>query len=672
MSVCVETPAHEFYTSVCSGDFIDSPVEPIEDATVASASDIDALIYDLNDQADAAAADAMLKIEELYGLSPPALPGIAYQAPTWQTPTLHGVSPGDLTITGAPAASNNVTWTAPPLSDVDQPTNSISEPTTALPDMPSAPPLSGSPAEPPNAPSTYTPGTVVAPEYTAPTLTLGTVDTPILEEIDLTIPELVEFEPLNFTIDFSAIDEAIDRAANMSIPSYEIADYDQLIPEVFTVVGSMVSGTGPIDDGLIALDDVQGRKVEPMLTRRGLMVPERVPAFDDWLQTTMEEYSADSATLFSEEYRDDVINAAFSLAAQAEDILVKIDLGLYNARFEYSLEEARAQLLRAKSIVASYNAQVAKFGAYVLEYNAALIALRAQTEAVMTQAELAALIGGANKLVARQFTIEEEVKQSDVKVFRAEIAGEAAKLTAMKAQIDAIDAKLAEAQAYMLGYSGETVAFEAEVQKVRNVFEAYSASARAVTEENEATKAEVRGGSASVKALASQARSAAAYAAAEAIRKVRVSKSNEASLVAGNAINDIAKYDIASVSTAYSQETDQVRVDASVDSVEPSAVADMGRAISRFTRIALESSGRAASMAQKANESLVRAYAQAYEAAGKAGAAVASGKLSGFRASASLTASGSLNSTRAKAQSYSSSGSTNYSERDTASQSITV
>ena len=136
--------------------------------------------------------------------------------------------------------------------------------------------------------------------------------------------------------------------------------------------------------------------------------------------------------------------------------------------------------------------------------------------------------------------------------------------------------------------------------------------------------------------------------------------------------NDIAKYDIANTQAEYSQATDQLRVDAAVDSVSPTSIADIGKAISRFTRIALESSGRAAQMAQRANESLVRAYAAAYEAAGKAGAAVASGKLSGFRASASLTASGSLTANRAKAEAYSSSGSTRYSETDTASQSITV
>ena len=672
IGVCVETPAHESFTSVCSGGFITSPVEPIENATVAAASDIDSIIYDLNDQADLAAAAAMLKIEALYNLSPPALPGISYQAPTWVTPPLYGVNPGNISTTAAPPVSNNVTWTPTTLNDVDQPANNISEPTTTLPDMPDAPPLTGSPSAPPNSPTAYIPGIVEAPAYIAPTLTLGTVDTPVLEEINITIPDMVVFDPLAFTIDFSAIDEAIDRANNIAIPTAEIPDYEQLIPEVFTVVGSMVSGIGPVDDDRVLLDDVQGRKVAPMLARRGREVPVRIPDFDSWLQTTMDEYSADSATLFSAEYHDDVINAAFSLAAEAEDILVKIDLGLYDARFEYSLEKARAQLLRAKSIVASYNAQILKFSAYTLEYNAALIALRAQAEAVMTQAEIAELIGGANKLIARQFTIEEDIKQSDVKVFRAEVSGEAAKLTAHKAQIDVIDAKLAEAQAAMLTYNGETVKFEAEVQKVRNVFDSYIAGSRAVTEENQATRAEIRGGAASIKALASQAGASAAASAAEAIRKVRVSKSDEASLVSTNATNDIAKYSIASTQAEYSQSTDQLRVDAVVDSVQPSAVADMGRAISRFTRIALESSGRAASMAQRANESLVRAYAAAYDAAGRAGAAVASGKLSGFRASASLTAAGSIDASRGKSEAYTSSGATNYSERDTANQSITV
>ncbi len=670
-TVCVETPAHASISSICSGGFITSPPGPIEDETIAEASAIDSIIYQLNDNADAAAEAALIKITALTSLSPPALPGVSYEAPTWTTPALHSVVAPSLALTGAPAATNSVIWPAPALNDAAQPVDSIVAPTTTLPTVPDVPTLSSAAITAPEAPAEYAPGALVAPEYVAPTLSLGTVDTPVLEEVTITVPAPVGFDALSYTIDFASIDAAIDRASNIAVPANVIPEYVQLIPEVFTVVGGMTAGEA-VNTTLVLLDDVQGRAVAPMLTRRGLDVPANVVAFDTWVQTTMDEYSADSATLFSAEYRDEVINASFSLASAAEEILVKIDLGLYDARFEYSIEEAKAQLLRAKSIVASYNAEVAKVEALVLEYNASLVALRAQTEAVMTQAEVAKLVGGTNTLVARQFTIEEEAAQGDVKVFRAQIAGEAAKLTAQKALIDAIDVKLAQAQATMLGYTSETVQYEAEVQKVKDVFSSYVTGTRAISEENDMTRAQVRGGTASLKAVASQASSAASAAAVEAIRKVRVSKSDEAFYVAGGAVNDVAKYSIAGTQSEYTQGAAQMRVNAAVDSVEPASISDVGRAVSRFTRIALESSGRAASMAQRANDSLVRAYAAAYETAGRAGAAVASGKLSGFRASAALTASGNIGASRTKAEAYAASGSTQYSERDTASETITV
>jgi hypothetical protein len=672
IGVCVETPAHESFTSVCSGGFITSPPEPIEEATVAEASNIDALIYQLTENADNAAAAALEKINALAALSPPALPGINYEAPSWDTPAIYGPTVPPLELTDAPVPSNNVSWGEPVLNNVDQPADTIAEPSTTLPEVPESPPLTGAPGEVPPAPAEYDPGTLTAPTLVTPDLTLGTVNDPVLEEITITIPGELEIDALSYTIDYTAIDEAIARAESIVVPDTEIPDYVQLIPEVFTVVGSMVSGVDPVNGDLVLGDDVQARKVAPMLDRRNLDVPAHVHTFDDWLQGVMQEHSADSATLFSAQHRDDVIKAAFSLAAKAEEILVQIDLGLYDARFKYALERAKAQLVLAKAIVAGYNAEVAKLDALVLNYNSQLIALRAQAQAVLTEAEIANLIGGANKLIARQFTIGEEAKQSDVRVFRAQISGEAAKLTAQKAKVEALEAAVAQAQAGMLTYTGDTAAYEGEVQNVRNIFDSYVAKSRAVTEENEMSRAEERASTAGLKGLAAQARSAASAAAAEAVRKARISKSNEAYYLSGGAVNDVARYEIASTKSDYSQEVTQMSVDAAVDSVEASSIASIGQAISRFTRIALESSGRAASLAQRANESLARAYAAAYEAAGKAGAAVAAGQMSGFRASASMTAAGSIDASRTSAESYSSSGNIRYSESDTASQTISV
>jgi hypothetical protein len=91
--------------------------------------------------------------------------------------------------------------------------------------------------------------------------------------------------------------------------------------------------------------------------------------------------------------------------------------------------------------------------------------------------------------------------------------------------------------------------------------------------------------------------------------------------------------------------------------------ADYAGIVTRYVAAAQEAVGRAAQLSQTANIQLAKAYADVYSAAGSAGAAVASGKLSGFRASASLSASDSLDANDSYTAAVSDSGGVSYNER---------
>ena len=97
-----------------------------------------------------------------------------------------------------------------------------------------------------------------------------------------------------------------------------------------------------------------------------------------------------------------------------------------------------------------------------------------------------------------------------------------------------------------------------------------------------------------------------------------------------------------------------------------------GGALSNYIDRAQRAAGRAASLSQTANEQLARVYASVYEAAGRAGASIATGKLSGYRTQATLSASDRLNGSNDYQVSVSSDGTNSYSETDSIRETINV
>jgi len=667
---CVETPAHETINAVCPASFTTTPVDNIAATALAEANYVNDLIAMINANADAAGADALLVIQALADYQAAQLPAVIYKAPSWTAPAIHKVTAGDLDTAPAPAYEDRVAWVTPTLNDVNAPSDSIVAPTGAAPAAPAAP-AAGAPPTAPTAPAQYDPAIASVPTLVVPDAEFGDAIKPELEAIVVSLPGEIVLDPLDVTIDYTAIEEAIDLLNNVVLPADAVPDYELLIPEVFEVVGAMLTGTA-VDRSRIMGDARPARRIVPSLTKRGLPVLDAAAGYDSWLDGIITTYVEDSEALFSALYRDEVISNAYVVAAEAEKMLININLGVYDARFAYAMEWATANLLAAKGIAAAYNAQVLAFEAQATEYNAALLQVTTAAQAMVAQAEAVDTVGRTNKLLAREFSIGEDAKKTEAQAFKALVSAEKAKLEALNAQLTAQEAEVAKARSAMLTYTAGVVAYSAEVQDAKNQYKLYSAEAKSVSSQNDMTKIEVRGGAAEARAIAVEAAALASSAGVEAIRKMRLSKGQTAEHESSSAKNAAASYDIAGELGAFIESTALLRADTARDAVEPKAVSAIGDAISRFTKTAILSSATAAGLAQSANESLAKAYARAYEASGRAGAAVASGKLSGFRASAAISAVGNLQATKSKASRESYSGSLNYAESDTAIESISA
>lgn len=667
---CVETPAHPSYTSVCPGGFSYNPVEDIKDRAGSEISYVNQLLGDITSLADTTGDAAVALIQQLAAYQAPTLPQVTYTAPAWTDPPIQLMSPDEFTYVEAPTTENRVVWVQPSFNEVAEPSTSITAPTGTLPAVPAAPDADSLPAVP-AAPGGYTPVFNPTPTLTLPEQNVEDVDAPTLAEISLQLPDPVTVDPLSLSLDYSWLDTALNQLQNISVPSDEIPAYAQLYDDVFTVVGSMVSGQG-IDTDLVLLDTAQARSVAKALSRRGLSVPDAVFTFDAWVQEQVGGYAEDSATLFSHTYTNNVVTASLKLATRAEKILYDAEVGVADAQFKHAIAQAQASGTLAKALGAYYDGLVAELEGRAAEYNAELAQVRANTEAAVSAAALAETAGDANKTISRAFAAEERSKAVDGKLFGSLVSSEAAKLEAMRAEVIELEAFLADAQAGFAEYSGTVAAYLGEVARVKGVFKQYRAHASATTETNQATIAQTRGQTAELKGQATAARAAAARAAVESSRMVRNYESQRANHSAGIAQNDIASLGIAKVIEAFSISSAEARIEALHSGIHPHAVASIGQAVSRFTNTALDSAGRAASLAQSANEALAKAYAAAYEVAGKAGAMVQSGRLSSFRASATLSASANLDATESTSETYSSSGSLDYSDSDIATESIST
>lgn len=325
--------------------------------------------------------------------------------------------------------------------------------------------------------------------------------------------------------------------------------------------------------------------------------------------------------------------------------VVELDTRTYQLRIDSLLVQAGVQIDRVKAAVGEYNAAVALLSADAEAYAAQLQTYDAMVRRFKAEVEAEAAKGGINEIRARTFSTQVRAEISKQSTYEAQIGIEKQKVEALAAQVSARSIALAKAEVEVEKYRAQALLYSNELVQTRRLFSTYSAQAAAVTAANRAQASKARADGVKLSASTQQVRVAAAQvesqnaviraaAAQRAAALQNVITTNRAVDVQAGA--KAAVYD-ASLTPALLQAV-KARAEAGVS-------ADKAQAAMRYISTTAQPAEQAVQLAQSANAVLANAYASLYEAAGRAAAAAASGELSGFRASKSISASYNLSGT---------------------------
>jgi hypothetical protein len=534
-----------------------------------------------------------------------------------------------------------------------------------------APPLPAytTPEPLPGAPSAYDMPVTNAPVSTLPVFEADYLTAPDLFPVEIGTPPEVLIEDFVVTVETAELLKAIEdmKAFNPTPP--ELPEYFLLIPEVFTVTGSMAAGDTIVNyvqllenrDNLL---NSTAPSVSPAFSRRGLYQPPTASEYDTWLRDVVRTKLGDSDTVFEALSIDDCVKSAFQLGTAAHRMLVDIETALYSLEFDAAKAAADARLQRAKTVGSVYAAEVLLLRQEIAQYNATAAQVTANAKVFEAEAEQAALIGSVNTLEADVFSTTEGVKGVDADVFDSRVGAEKTKLMRYKAIMEGKRAAVAAAEGDVAAYSGTVAQYMAEVLRTSTEYDVYSSRTQGVQFDNSARAATLQAEGTQLKSYAALADSAASSASVKAIDLQAKAAIKETTYIK----RAISVEEEATRVKIRGSDYDDLLNDYSVDLATRTASlrykSRLGSSISRYVETAQTSIGRAAQLSQTANIQLARTYEMLYTAAGRAGASVASGKLSAFRASASLSAGEGLSASNTYSVGYSGSGSNSFGESD--------
>ena len=652
-SVLYEVEASESYT------------QPTADEVTARGTDVYGYLQDLEAAADSAASTALTKIEELANFNA-SVSTVTFDIPAIPTSSVDlACSVPDLSLihptVAAASLGTNFTYTTE-----DAVTQTWSAPAPVSFTAPEAPGASSS-FPLPSAPSSYT-----FPNTTAPTLTPSVfapddLAVPSLEDITLDVSDVVFIEPLVVDTDTDALIDAINAMKSFDITPPTLPEYAYLIPEIFTVTGSMASG-----DCIVQYQQLLNSRAGLLagtapatynsFSRRGLLPPDGAATYDTWLNNILSTKLDDSDTVFEAVAVDECVRTAFQVGTAAHRLLVDIETTLYGLDFSLAKAVVNAQLEQAKAITNIYKAELVLLQNTISQYNASAAYIVAQAKVFEANAQQVELIGDINTVTADMFAATESVKGVEADVYKSLVMGEKAKLTQYKAVVDGYKAAVAQATSAVAAYSGATTLYAAEVSRISSEYDTYATTAQSVQFNNAARAAAVQAEQAELRSYAAQADSLAASAAVKAIQLQADAAERSADRINKGLDSDEEAVRLRINGGKYDEQITKfvTEIQTKVPNVE--GTSDYASIVTRYVAAVQDSVNRAAQLSQTANIQLAKAYADVYAAAGSAGAAVASGQLSGFRASASLSAGDSLDASNSYTVARSYSGANRYSE----------
>jgi len=628
-------------------------------------TDVNNYLLSLEDAADYAASAAVRKIEDLTDFKAtvasitfdiPAVPissvDLACKVPTLTLahPTVRAASL-DTDFSYTTKNPKTQSWSAPaPVS-------------FTAPDAPAA-----TPSYPlPSAPSDYDLPSTQAPTLTPAVFVPDVLSTPALEPITLDTSDIVYIDELVIDVDTSALLDAIEAMTLFDTTPPVLPEYTYLIPEIFSVVGSMATGDTIVNYyQLLAARSGLLTGTAPAtynsFARRGLTPPDGAAVYDTWLNGILNSKLDDSDRVFEAVAIDECVLASFQVGTAAHRLLVDIQTALYDLDFALAKAAVNVQLEQAKAITAIYKAELVLLQNTISQYNAQAAYVESLARVFVANSQQIDVIGDLNTVTADMFATAESVKGISADVYKSMVMGEKAKLAQYKAVVDGYKAYVAEASSAVAAYSGATTLFSAEVQRISTEYDTYSTAAQSVQFNNSARAASLQAQQAELRSYAAEADSLAAGAAVQAIKL----QANAAERIADRTNRALDSDEEATRlrvdGTKYDEQMTKFITELQKHVPELEGKSDYAGIVTRYVSAVQQAVSRAAELSQSANIQLAKAYADVYDAAGRAGAAVASGQLSGFRASANLSASDSLQASDSYTVARAASGGTSYSE----------
>jgi hypothetical protein len=659
-----ETPGATIGPAFFGGSIAEGALSTVQ--TMASRAD--GLLSSLRAVANNAGAQAEQAIKSALSLSPGEVPEIEFVVPEYAEPELAGFS--------APAIEPLEIPELPETDKFEVQFNVHQRPSlgwTPLPDtvsvaFPQAPDVSaqaslGAPA------LAELPAIGNAPDLALPIGSVPHPDAPALFESSLTAPVFGEAPALPTLpkLDVAVIDRAFSSlqsrltAETANLDTYQLSFTPELFDQVFRSVGHALGGEdwfdpevfiSPAEGRLSSIAQQHDASMRALWALRGLRVPEAVDTYNAETRAREANISAVSQQVAKERWKFDAIVAATKLFAAAHATMMDVELRLYELDMDRALAVGQSELAKTKAAVLKFNAAASMLDAEAEAYNAGLSVLTAKIDRYKSTLKQQEALAEANAVTAAVFAAEADAESAKVDVYRSELEADRQRLAALRAKISARSAYLIKAEVAVEKYRADILQWASEAERVKSEYSVFAAKAQAVSIANRAEATKAGGSTAMNSGVTARAQAAAAQVEAESARL-------RASIASRTALYEQASITNAAVSTAAGMEEAQFSVRAAGEQTRLAgeiapmgSAADQAVAVSRYLSAAMQSTAQASQLTQSANTTLANAYASLYETVGRASAAVASGKLSGFRGSQSIDASyrlsGSENSGRSK------------------------
>lgn len=624
-----------------------------EDAANSRAGSIASQIVSLRQEANALADDAMDIIETCMAFTVNGQT-VTYVPPTYTKAQFRNVEAGEPTWS-LPAVSGEVS----PLGalahgEVSGTPGELAVPRGATvppaPPEPPPPPLGPPPTPPGPDPITIPDAPSVAVEFTLPELPTAPPHVHVAA-VETTVALPVALDALRLAPE--QITTALDALRSIAAQAPPTAPPEHRFVELERAIRTLLERTLPFAAELVQAERAREQAIDAQLVQQlgtfwsdlGHSAPSDT-ARAEYVQRELvrqQQRRAERAPLIDEQRALGALQMVFQLGASIYGQL--LDQAATWAKLEYAALQQQAEVQREliQAASAAYNGLVAELEAALGGQAAGYARAEARAQHYEALMEGHALTGQRNLLLSEVVALDEEAKRLPVSLHRAAANAQRAQVSLTEAQARAALLQAEAAKLQVQQYQARVATWSTEVSRAGQDIERYTAELAWQRAHNQAAAARYTLQGLTFEHLAQQAALVGLEVATSGLR-LREDMAGRAAEYAGlNFRNTLTGATAQAQAASYRAQAGvaSARLASATDELE--SIADENRNAASFFTTAMEAASRAATLTQTANLNLVEAFAAAQTGAGRAAAAVAAGRLSGWNASATLSAGGTLN-----------------------------